>query len=47
MDNFANLKAAPMPTPKTLRMRKNLFFQAYRFVALNLRMIGIILKGHH
>lgn len=44
---FANLNAAPLPTAKTLRQRKNLVIQAYRFIAINLKMVGIILKGHH
>lgn len=47
MSEFANLDHAPLPTPQTLRQRKNLVFQFYRFVSLNLRMVGVILKGHH
>jgi hypothetical protein len=38
---------APLPTEKTLRQRKNLFLQAIRFAAINLKMIKMIRKGHH
>jgi len=37
---------APLPTEKTLRSRTNLAFQAWRFVAINTRMLNIIRKGH-
>lgn len=37
---------APLPRPRTLRLRKNLFYQAYRFARINLRMIRVIVKGH-
>ncbi len=47
MDNVdASIAHAPMPTPKTIRSRTNLPMQAYRFAAINLRMVKIILKGH-
>jgi hypothetical protein len=39
--------SAPLPTPKTVRARNNLPLQAWRFVAINLRMVKIIRKGHH
>jgi hypothetical protein len=38
---------APLPTEKTLRFRKNLLIQLWRFAALNLKMINMIRKGHH
>lgn len=38
---------APLPTSSTLRMRKNLVFQFYRFAVINLKMVKMILKGHH
>ncbi len=38
---------APLPTPATLKARKNPFFQFWRFVVINLRMIKMIRKGHH
>ena len=38
---------APLPTPETLRARKNLLIQTWRFVAINIRMVKMILKGHH
>lgn len=38
---------APLPTPATLRARKNLLIQSWRFIAINIRMVKMILKGHH
>ncbi len=43
----ATIATAPLPTAKTLRARVSLPVQAWRFVAINLRMIKIIRKGHH
>lgn len=48
MDTTAeSIASAPLPTEKTLRMRRNLLYQAVRFVAINLKMIKIIARGHH
>lgn len=38
---------APLPTEKTLKFRKNLLIQFWRFIVLNLKMIKMIRKGHH
>jgi hypothetical protein len=38
---------APLPTAKTLRFRKNLIIQLWRFVAINIKMLNMIRKGHH
>lgn len=40
------IAAAPLPTPKTLRRRNSVFFQLLRFIAINVRMIRVILRGH-
>ncbi|WP_183098647.1 hypothetical protein [Nocardioides pelophilus] len=37
---------APLPSARALRKRQNLAYQAGRFVALNLRMIRMVAKGH-
>lgn len=42
----AAIAAAPLPTPKTVRSRTSPPVQAWRFVAINLRMLKIIRKGH-
>jgi hypothetical protein len=42
----AAVAAAPLPTPRTIRSRTNLPVQAWRFVAINLRMAKIIRKRH-
>ncbi|MDD2818384.1 MAG: hypothetical protein PHN51_06270 [Candidatus Nanopelagicales bacterium] len=44
LETFPN---APLPTAKDLKARKNLFVQLFRFAGLNLKMIGMINKGHH
>jgi len=38
---------APLPTGKTLRARKNVFLQCFRFISINVKMIKMIRKGHH
>jgi hypothetical protein len=35
----------PMPTKSTLYWRKNLIWQAWRFIVLNLKMMRIIVGG--
>jgi hypothetical protein len=37
---------APLPTEKTLRFRKNLLIQFWRFIIINLKMLAMIRKGH-
>ena len=41
-----SIATAPLPTEKTLRLRANLPYQFYRFLAINLKMVRIILHGH-
>ncbi|MFN8045339.1 MAG: hypothetical protein U0Q08_04680 [Dermatophilaceae bacterium] len=43
----ADLSRSPMPTAKTLRGRKNVLLQTYRFAVINSRMMRMVLKGHH
>jgi hypothetical protein len=40
------IAVAPLPTPKTLKLRKSLPVQAARFVALNLRIVRMVARGH-
>jgi hypothetical protein len=42
-----SINKAPLTTEKTLKARKNLIFQLFRFVAINIRMVKMIMKGHH
>lgn len=42
----ADLSRAPMPTAKTLRYRQSLVPQFFRFIAFNLRIMRMVLKGH-
>jgi hypothetical protein len=48
MDNSTaeSIATAPLPTSRTLRLRRNVPFQLLRFVAINLRMARVILRGH-
>lgn len=41
-----SIASAPLPTARTLARRKNLAFQAFRFVVINLKMIRVIARGH-
>lgn len=47
MDNpNDSISHAPLPTNRTLRFRKNLLIQLWRFIAINLKMLRMIRKGH-
>ena len=41
-----DIQAAPMPSPKTLRQRRNLFYQFVRFAAINIKMLRVIGASH-
>jgi hypothetical protein len=45
--SVADLSRSPMPTTRTLRYRQSLFVQFFRFVAFDLRIMRMVLKGHH
>ena len=48
MENADDVIAkAPLPTDKTLRARRNLLLQFWRFIAINIRMVKMIFKGNH
>ena len=48
MDNVtADIAGSPVATAHTLRQRQNVFFQLWRFVALNIRFVTMIFKGEH
>ncbi|WP_096431765.1 hypothetical protein [Labilibaculum antarcticum] len=36
----------PMPTKTTMFWRKEIFFQTYRFIVLNIKIIRIVVMGH-
>ncbi|MCV7075073.1 hypothetical protein [Mycobacterium szulgai] len=38
---------APLPTHAKLRTRQNLLIQFWRFARINMKMMRIILSGHH
>ncbi|MDR0285294.1 MAG: hypothetical protein LBI33_10470 [Propionibacteriaceae bacterium] len=40
------IQAAPLPTPGTLKHRRNVAYQFVRFAALNLKMIRVIGASH-
>lgn len=46
-DPIVDLSSAPLPTKKTLDMRRNPLFQFTRFLAFNSRIMRMVIKGHH
>jgi hypothetical protein len=46
-DAAARIAEAPLPTPRTLRARASVPYQLTRFLAFNIRMLRMVLKGHH
>jgi hypothetical protein len=46
LEMHPSIAAAPLPTRRTLRHRRNPFVQILRFVLLNARMGYIALRGH-
>lgn len=44
---FLDVSQAPLPTSKTLKMRKSLPYQFTRFMAFNMRIMRMVIKGHH
>ena len=43
----ADLSKSPLPTAKTLKMRRSIPFQFTRFLVFNARIMRMVLKGHH
>jgi hypothetical protein len=46
-DPTVDLSKAPLPTAKTLKMRRSLPFQFTRFLSFNSRIMRMVIKGHH
>ena len=46
-DPVVDLSRAPLPTAKTLKGRKNLFFQFFKFMGFNATIMRMVIKGHH
>lgn len=47
MDNpNDSISHAPLPTNRTLRLRKNILIQLWRFAVINIKMLKMIRKGH-
>lgn len=46
-DPVADLSKAPLPTKKTLQLRRNLPLQFLRFLSFDLRIMRMVAKGHH
>jgi hypothetical protein len=43
---YYNESYPPLPTKSTLYWRRNVLWQAWRFLVLNLKMMRIIVGGH-
>ncbi|NLT25149.1 MAG: hypothetical protein GXX90_00605 [Microbacteriaceae bacterium] len=41
-----DLQRAPLPSARTLRQRKNVFYQFGRLLALSFKMMRVIMRGH-
>ena len=41
-----DMSGVPLPTARTVRARTSLFKQTMRFLALNLRLLRMVRKGH-
>lgn len=41
-----DLSKAPLPTTRTLRTRRNVWLQLWRFIAFDLRIMRMVVKGH-
>ncbi|MFT0762586.1 hypothetical protein [Scrofimicrobium sp. R131] len=42
----ADLEGAPLPTKRTLRHRKNIFSQFFKFMGFNTMILRMVAKGH-
>ncbi len=42
----ADLSAAPLPTPQTLKARQAIVPQLFKFVGFDLTIMRMVLKGH-
>ena len=40
------IQSAPLPSPKTLKRRRNVFYQFLRFAAINIKMLKVIGASH-
>lgn len=47
MSHVTTFPDAMQPTKAEVRARYNVFVQLWRFALLNLKMLGMIRKGHH
>ena len=43
----ADLSKAPLPTDRTLKHRRNLAVQSWKFATFNARIMRMVLKGKH
>ncbi len=46
-DPVADLSKAPLPTTRTLAIRRNPLVQFFRFISFDLRILRMVAKGHH
>lgn len=42
-----DVSGAPLPTDRTLAVRRNVVLQFPRFLGFNARIMRMVLKGHH
>jgi hypothetical protein len=47
MSDTTTFPDAPLPTPQQVKARTNVLRQGWRFAVLNMKMLGMVRKGHH
>ena len=47
MSHLTSFPNARKPSDGELRMRSNVFFQLWRFIVLNVKMVIMVTLGHH
>mgnify|MGYP006291654781 len=47
MSHVISFPNAHLPSKRELRMRRLLCYQLVRFAALNIKMLKMVLQGHH
>ena len=45
-DVTARIAASPLPTATDLRRRRSIVYQLLRFIAINLRIVQMVIRGH-
>lgn len=47
MTNLVTFSGVREPSKREIKARKNLLYQLWRFIVLNIKMLKMVSKGHH